>query len=283
MRSKILVLFLIAFFCGFGLKAKEKINPDRINVREISKSNNLTKLGLYYRLSRVEKEKTSYLDTAGRKIIQTGTTPVETDSILDTISIANRTREMFWSEKIAEAYLQANKPITFERPMSNTTETEHWTGTYTKKEQLLVVGDITYFANQKMIIYNARLVLSQNKEYNRGTIFVLICVFLFPFMILILGKTDDLDPEVMYDNLKEKAAAKKRIWRYGLNIVHFFQLLVVGFGVVIMVIVIIFGLVGIIYLTSSLNLLFFAYALIVAAAFLRHFFQKNKDVIANAY
>lgn len=283
MRGKILVLFLIAFFCGFGLTAKEKINSDRIDVRAVSKSNNLTKLVLYYRLSQVEKEKTSSLDTVGRKIIQTWATYVQTDSIIDTISIANRTYEMFRSENIAKAYLAPNTPIVFEQPMSNAIKTEHWTGIYTKEVQLLVVGDISYISQQKIIIYKTRLALSQNTEYNRGTIFVLACVFLLPFIILIMAKTNDLDPDILYNNLKKKAAAKKRVWRYGLNIVHFFYLLAIASGVVIMVVILIFGIIGIIYLATDFNLLFFAYAFIVIISFLRYFFRKNKDVIANAY
>ena len=114
MKSRILVLCLIIFLCGFNSQAKEKLNPDRIDIRVASKSNNLVKLGLYYRLNQIETEKTSHVDAKNRKIIQTGTTYIQTDSILDTISIANRTYEMFRSENIAKAYLLANMPITFE-------------------------------------------------------------------------------------------------------------------------------------------------------------------------
>ncbi|MEI6529352.1 MAG: hypothetical protein WCN88_03075 [Candidatus Falkowbacteria bacterium] len=262
--KKLLAIFLLA--CTFGHYAKAetrevKINPNKVSFKVAETNGLLTKLAVFCTIKDGEQEKSSKFDPKTGTITYTGAASLRIDSILDTILIATRVNALLYENEIIDAYLGAGKPTPWTRPMSNAERTEHWTGTYANKEQLITTGTILFDQNLRFIILKTELVKTQETEVHTDIIVWLISVLLLPFVIWIAVKFEDYDEDEKIAAIKAKAKNKtRRFLSLGLFAIWSVVYRLIALMALIEVLAAFFGL---FVLTISLNPLFIGSVIIV--------------------
>ncbi|MFA5131695.1 MAG: hypothetical protein WC467_04805 [Patescibacteria group bacterium] len=275
--KKIFVIFVFACIFTPYIKAAVKIDPSRVSYRIAEKKGELIKLVLFVTISDGQQEKSSKLNPAQRTITYTDAANFKVDSILDTIFITGGVKTLLYSEEIINAYLNAGKPVTWNRWMSEAERQEHWTGTYCHKEQLSAVGTIFFDSHLKFIILKTKLVKKAETEAHDDIITWLIFVLFLPLLLWGAVKLEKYDEEKIPDYLK--ARVKKKIWLFLLSgllaIWWFVSRLIALIGLV----AIVAGFIGAFILTLHFNLLFLVYIfIIIAFAFIHQTIKEKRQM-----